>query len=84
MPVLEKNRLCLDNIAIFHSNIYNGWYNNKDTIALFLDNKGAYDNVLWDILVKKLINLRLPPSFIKFVFNLTFSLEVQLNTMTLI
>ncbi|XP_039310407.1 uncharacterized protein LOC113005859 [Solenopsis invicta] len=73
----RSGRSCADNIAILHSDICNNWNNKKNTYALFFDIKGAYDNVLWDILVYKLIQLKLPPTFIKFIFNLTSSRIVQ-------
>ncbi|KAL6417189.1 hypothetical protein ACFW04_014618 [Cataglyphis niger] len=38
---------------------------------LFLDIKDACDNVFWDILIPKLINLRLPFSFIEFINHLS-------------
>lgn len=57
--------------------MYNNWYNNRNTFAVFLDIRGAYDNVLWDILISKLIDMKLSPLFIKFIFNLISFREVQ-------
>lgn len=58
-------------LAILHLDIYNNWYKNKNMYSLFLDIKDACDNVLWDILIPKLINLRLPFPFIKFINHLS-------------
>ena len=73
----RQNRSCMDNIAILYSDIYESWLNNKKTFALFLDINSAYDNVLWDILIDKLVALKLPPTFIKFIYNLTSVREVH-------
>lgn len=56
--------------------MYNNWYNNRNTFAVFLDIRGAYDNVLWDILISKL-DMKLSPLFIKFIFNLISFREMQ-------
>lgn len=40
---------------------------------MFLDIKGGFDNVIPEILIKDLVELGLPSSYIKFYKNLTFS-----------
>lgn len=69
-------RSCLDNLAILTSDIQANWYKNRNTCAIFLDIKGAYDSVLSDILVKQLQRLQIPAPFIQFVYNLVSCREV--------
>lgn len=73
----RNHRSSIDNIAILTSHIYHSWYKDKVTSALFLDIQGAYDNVLGDILIKRLINLDMPRPYIQFIFNLISYREVH-------
>lgn len=50
---------------------------NQDTCAMFIDVQGAYDNVLWDILIQKLIDLNIPRTYIIFIYNLVSNREVH-------
>lgn len=49
----RRNRSCLDNIAILHTDIANSFIEKKATCALFLDIEKAFDNVNIDILIQK-------------------------------
>lgn len=73
----RNNRSCSDNLAILISDINLGWYNNKDTCAVFLDIKGAFDNVICDILIKKLIKIKVPTPIVRFIANLISRREVH-------
>lgn len=50
--------------------IYTGFTENKSTSALFMDIQGAYDNVIYDILIKKLRLLDIPPKFIQNIYSI--------------
>lgn len=77
----RNKRSCADNLAILQSDIYNNWNANSNTYSLFLDVKGAYNNVLWDILIPKLTRLKLPVPMVRFIFNLISSREVHFKFM---
>lgn len=77
----RSRRSCADNLAILQSDIYNNWNANSNTYSLFLHVKGAYDNVLWDILIPKMTRLKLPVPVVRFIFNLISSREVHFKFM---
>jgi len=50
----RPDRSCIDNLVILSSDVHKGFINNSSTIAIFLDIKGAFDNVIPNILIKEL------------------------------
>lgn len=60
----------MDNIAILTSSVYQKWNHGQVTCAFFMDIKDAFDNVLWDILLNRLVKLHVPDSYIAFVYNM--------------
>lgn len=72
----RNDRSCIDNLAILISDINLEWYERRDTCAVFLDIKGAFDNVLGDILIEKLIKIKVPIPMVKFIANLISEREV--------
>lgn len=73
----RQERSCIDNLAILNAEITNNWLMGQDTCAVFLDIQSAYDDVLWDILVKKLFSLNISQPFIQFIYNLISRREVS-------
>lgn len=65
----RRNSSCSDNLAILSANVKYNSLRNKDTAAVFLDIKGAYDNVLCDVLMNKLISINISRSAIRFIYN---------------
>lgn len=66
----RKNRLCIDNETILFSETLKANYDRKYAIGLFIDIRGAYDNVIAKILVKILVELGLPRRMVIFLYNL--------------
>lgn len=62
----------MDNFSILYSNIFLAKSRRQFTAAAFLDIKAAYDNVLPDILMKKLIKLKIQNKILSFVQNLIY------------
>ncbi|XP_071572505.1 uncharacterized protein [Temnothorax nylanderi] len=73
----RKFRSCSDNLTILTSEIQEGFLQNKMTAALFIDVKGAFDNVVPDILIRDLLELGFPKRICQFVQNLIHSRNVQ-------
>lgn len=65
----RRNRGCIDNLAILHSNILLGFQDDSSTLVSFLDIKAAYDNVISDILLNKLKGLGVSPNIFAFISN---------------
>lgn len=73
----RANRSCTDNLAILIANIHHKWNGNHLTGAIFVDIKGAFDNVLWDVLLDRLSAMGIPDSFLAFIYNLVSNRTVQ-------
>lgn len=52
----RRHRSCMDNLAVFHTDITKSFVEGKATCALFLDVEKAFDNVNIDILIQKMIS----------------------------
>jgi len=63
-------RSCIDSLVILTSDIHKGFINNSPTIRPFLDIKGAFDNVVPNILIQDLINIGIPARIRMFILNL--------------
>lgn len=72
----RRNWSCLDNFALLHSDIIFAQDNKENTAALFLDIHAAYDNVLCDILINKLLSLGIAGNTLSYI-NLTSFRRVQ-------
>ena len=66
----RKNKSCLDNLTILTNDIQKSFFKNESLIALFLDIKGAFDNVIPDLLLADLAELKLPKTYLYFFKNL--------------
>lgn len=73
----RSNKACIDNITILSNYIHTAFLDNLYTIAVFLDIKGAFDNLLPTILIGELESVGLPAKMRKFYENLTFSRNVR-------
>jgi len=60
---------CVNNLAILTSEILK-FFKEGNSTAIFLNIKSAYDNVLYNIMIKKLINLDISPNILAFINNL--------------
>ena len=66
----RMNRSCIDNASILHSEISLAQDKNICVVAAFLDIKAAYDNVLCDVLVDKLMSISILDNTLAFINNL--------------
>uniref|UniRef100_A0ABD2XMY4 Reverse transcriptase domain-containing protein n=1 Tax=Trichogramma kaykai TaxID=54128 RepID=A0ABD2XMY4_9HYME len=69
----RKGKSCADNVSILTNDIHQAFYKKESLTALFLDVKGAFDNIIPDILIQDLQTLGLPKVFVKFIYNLIYS-----------
>lgn len=60
-----------DNLSIRDSTIKWNLFNSASTTAIFLDIRGAYDNVLSDVLINILKSIGISGKSLKFIYNLT-------------
>ena len=68
----RKGKSCADNISILHSDIIQGFNENKVTTTVFLGIKGAYNEVRPNILIDKLEKIGLYKCMLKFIYKLIF------------
>ncbi|XP_018399565.1 PREDICTED: RNA-directed DNA polymerase from mobile element jockey-like [Cyphomyrmex costatus] len=66
----RMNRSCIDSLAALISDIHKQFYRKEHLAAVFIDIKGAYDNVNPEIMLNYLLELKMPRSFIIFIHNL--------------
>ncbi|XP_043267665.1 uncharacterized protein [Venturia canescens] len=66
----RKQKSCVDNLAILRAKIDNEFVRKNHLVSVFLDVKGAYDNVLADILINRLKDLKIPVNLLNFIYNL--------------
>ena len=76
----RRQKSCTDNLSVFCSEIYNGFLQNKPLIGAFLDVKGAYDNVLADVLINRLQKIKIPANLLSFIYNLTAEWKLNFRT----
>lgn len=72
----RPGRSCSDNLSFLNLTVEEAFYKKEDVLACFLDVKGAFDNILPDILSEKLRKLNCPSNIIKFVNFLTYERNV--------
>lgn len=65
----RKNRSTLDNLNIFNMDIQKTYTKNNYMIAVFLDIKGAYDSVLYPILIQKLQEIGITEKVTKWIIS---------------
>jgi len=75
----RKGRSCNDCIALLLLEIYKGFLNRNPVGVLFLDIKGAYDNVIPNILVDIINDMRIPMQYKKILGNLMMYRNVKLG-----
>lgn len=66
-------RSCTDNLATLLSDIVKAFNEDKVVAAVFLDIIGAYNEVLPDILIYKLIDLGIPECLLSFIYKMVSS-----------
>lgn len=67
----RRQKSCTDNLAILHSKIQKEFLGKNHLVSVFLDIKGAYDNVLADVLITRMKAINLPENLLNFISNLT-------------
>lgn len=75
----RRAKSCIDNLAILTSEIQLAFGENKNLVALFIDIKGAYDNVLAEVLIDRLKRLGFPPTLLNFVYNLVARRQLNIS-----
>lgn len=75
----RTGRSCTDNLAALTLSIEEAFGKKKDVLAAFLDVKGAFDNVLPDILVQMLASLGCSHKVVNFIKFLTYERTVTFN-----
>lgn len=65
----RAGRSSIDNLAILHSSIISSVKSDRVLNSVFLDIKSAYDRVIPDVLIQKLISIGLAPKMIGFIQN---------------
>ncbi|XP_076291049.1 uncharacterized protein LOC143214198 [Lasioglossum baleicum] len=68
----RKGRSSIDNIFNITAYIRTGFVLNQVTAAAFLDVSAAYDNVQWNILLKKLSEIGIPFNTLSFIANWSY------------
>jgi len=68
----KPDRSCIDSLVILSSGIHKGFINSI-TISAFLDIKGAFDNVVPNILIQDLEDIGIPARVRMFISNLISS-----------
>lgn len=67
----RKRKSCYDNLGILTTEIFSGFALRQFTVCFFFDIKGAFDNVVPNLLIEDLTNLGIPPKLCWFIYNLT-------------
>jgi len=73
----RPGRSCTDCLVTFSCEVYNGFAHGFSTIAAFLDIKGAFDNVIPNILIQELANIGVPARIRMFIYNLISDRSLQ-------
>jgi len=68
----RPDRSCTDSLVIFSGDVHKGFACNVSTIGTFLDIKGAFDNVIPNILIQELESIGIPARIRMFIHNLLF------------
>ncbi|XP_018406275.1 PREDICTED: RNA-directed DNA polymerase from mobile element jockey-like [Cyphomyrmex costatus] len=76
----QKFRSYQDNLTTLVASIHSGFLTNRDTVAVFVGIKSAFDNVLPHILIQDLQSLNFPLLLLSFIANLISSRNVQFIT----
>lgn len=63
----RKTYSCMDSLSTLCTDIQNSNAENKYLTSVFLDIKGAFDNVIIELLIKKMIKMKIPSNIIKAV-----------------
>jgi len=66
----RSDRSCTDSLVIFSCDVHKGFACNSSTIEAFLDIKGAFDNVIPNILIQELESIGIPARIRIFIHNL--------------
>jgi len=72
----RPDRSCLDGLAVLFSDIHRGFDKEKIRDAAFLDIKGAFDNVIPNILIQNLRDIGIPAHLRRFIYNLVSERQV--------
>lgn len=76
----RKGKSCSDNLSILVSDVQKNFYQKDVVTSLFLDVKGAYNDVVPEILVNDLIELSIPRKMVTFISQLILERKVLFCT----
>ena len=76
----RKGKSCIDNLSILTSDVQQNFYQKEDVAALFLDVKGAYNDVIPEVLIDDLIKLGIPKKMVVFIGHLILERNVLFCT----
>lgn len=72
----RRRKSCMDNLSILNAEILKAFQEDAGLPVIFLDVKSAYYNVLNEVLIRRLVNLGLPPKVRRFIRVLVSSRQV--------
>ena len=75
----RKGRSCIDNLANLTFQVDEAFKNKNEVLAVFLDVSAAFPNVISDILLEKLANIKCSERFVKFAKFLTYERWIHTN-----
>lgn len=73
----RRGKSCLENVVRLTVNVRTAKFKNQCTMASFLDVSNAYDNVIYGILIKKMIDMKCPFRLINAISNWLYYREVS-------
>lgn len=66
----RSNKSCIDNLALFFTDCFVAFLKDNVVVAAFLDVQSVYDNVLSDVLLRRLSRIGISTKIITFIYNL--------------
>ena len=64
----RKGKSCQDSLSVLTASIYESFSNSGFTAAAFLDVKGAFSNIVPNLLIHRLKNIRVPVEVCRFIY----------------
>lgn len=72
----RRSKSTLDALSTFVADIYSAFHSRKMVLAVFLDLSSAYDNVIPEILLKKMKNLQIPTRMRRCIAQLVYEKKI--------
>ena len=77
----RRNKGTRDALALLHAEILSTFSRKQNMLALFVDIKGAFNNVRIEILCKKLSKMKMDPIFVRIIWELFRKRKIWLPTL---